>query len=145
MNKENTQAFLDSTFDSWFVPGLSDFVRVPNLTPMVDPDYLTNGKLDQAIECVDTYVRELQVAGLTRTVFRPEGKNPLIVYVVEGSSPQAKNVMVYGHLDKQPHFTGWDEGLSPIDPVIKDGKMYGRGSSDDGYSVFACMLAVKAG
>lgn len=40
--------------------------------------------------------------------------------------------------------SGWREGLSPIKPVIEDDKLYGRGSVDDGYSIFAAVLAVKA-
>ena len=52
--------------------------------------------------------------------------------------------MVYGHLDKQPYEEPWDEGLGPTDPVIKDGRLYGRGSSDDGYAAFSTMLAIKA-
>jgi acetylornithine deacetylase/succinyl-diaminopimelate desuccinylase-like protein len=56
---------------------------------------------------------------------------------------QTKNVMVYGHLDKQPYEEPWDEGLGPTNPVIRDGKLYGRGASDDGYSVFSTMLAIK--
>ena len=40
--------------------------------------------------------------------------------------------MLYGHLDKQPHGEGWEEGLSPIIPEIRGDHMYGRGSSDDG-------------
>ena len=52
--------------------------------------------------------------------------------------------MLYGHLDKQPWFDGWDEDLHPIKPVIKGDYMYGRGASDDGYAVFSCMLAIKA-
>lgn len=51
--------------------------------------------------------------------------------------------MVYGHLDKQPYEEAWDEGLSPTEPVIKEGRLYGRGCSDDGYSIFATMLAIK--
>lgn len=43
MNKEDTLKTVDAHWDNWFIPGLSDFVRVPNLTPMVDPDYLSNG------------------------------------------------------------------------------------------------------
>lgn len=43
-----------------------------------------------------------------------------------------------------PYNEPWAEGLSPTDPVIKDNRLYGRGSSDDGYAVFSCMLAVKA-
>ena len=51
--------------------------------------------------------------------------------------------MMYGHLDKQPHGEGWFEGLGPTKPVIRGDLMYGRGSSDDGYAAFACMLAIK--
>ena len=51
--------------------------------------------------------------------------------------------MIYGHLDKQPYEEPWDKGLSPTEPVIKNGRLYGRGASDDGYSVFSSMLAIK--
>lgn len=51
--------------------------------------------------------------------------------------------MVYGHLDKQPYGTGWNEDTPPTEPVIKDGCLFGRGGGDDGYAPFSCMLAVK--
>ena len=35
--------YIDTQFEPFFVKGLQDFVRIPNLTPMVDPDYATNG------------------------------------------------------------------------------------------------------
>jgi acetylornithine deacetylase/succinyl-diaminopimelate desuccinylase-like protein len=52
--------------------------------------------------------------------------------------------MMYGHFDKQPHMEGWLPGLSPINPVIKDGKLYGRGAADDGYAIFTAILSIKA-
>ena len=55
-----------------------------------------------------------------------------------------KNVFFYGHFDKQPPFTGWDENKAPTKPVIENGKLYGRGGADDGYSTYSSMLAVKA-
>lgn len=88
----------------------------------------------------------LQIDGLQRHITELENKPPLILYVIDppaNQSGSALNVLLYGHLDKQPWFTGWDEGLSPTDPVIKGDLMYGRGSSDDGYAVFASMLAIK--
>jgi len=54
-----------------------------------------------------------------------------------------KTVMLYGHFDKQPHFTGWAEGLGPTKPVIRDGYLYGRGGADDGYALFSSILAIK--
>jgi acetylornithine deacetylase/succinyl-diaminopimelate desuccinylase-like protein len=53
-------------------------------------------------------------------------------------------VLMYGHMDKQPEFTGWAEGLGPWTPVIRNGRLYGRGGADDGYAVFGSLLALKA-
>ncbi|HEX6320808.1 MAG TPA: M20/M25/M40 family metallo-hydrolase, partial [Burkholderiales bacterium] len=54
------------------------------------------------------------------------------------------NILVYGHLDKQPEMTGWREGLGPWTPKLEDGKLYGRGGADDGYAVFCALAAVRA-
>jgi acetylornithine deacetylase/succinyl-diaminopimelate desuccinylase-like protein len=94
------------------------------------------------MKLVDDYVNKLEIVGLHRKVFQPEGMPPLIVYVVDGQGCDT-NVMLYGHLDKQPWMEGWDEGLGPTSPVIRDGYLYGRGGADDGYSVFTVMLAIK--
>lgn len=42
MNKEATLKYVEENFEEWYVKGLADFVRIPNLTPMVDADFLTN-------------------------------------------------------------------------------------------------------
>jgi acetylornithine deacetylase/succinyl-diaminopimelate desuccinylase-like protein len=67
----------------------------------------------------------------------------MIVYRVEPET-WTKNIMVYGHLDKQPYDEAWEEGLSPTEPVIRGTRLYGRGSHDDGYAAFSTMLAIKA-
>lgn len=82
---------------------------------------------------------------MSKKIFDPENCPPLIVYVVEGSEGCNENIMLYGHLDKQPWMEGWGEGLGPTDPVIRGEWMYGRGGADDGYSVFSCMLGIKNG
>jgi len=65
----------------------------------------------------------------------------MVFFIYEGEGTQ--NVMIYGHLDKQPHMEGWDDDKGPITPSIIDGRLYGRGSSDDGYVPFSCLLALK--
>jgi len=63
---------------------------------------------------------------------------------VEGSDGKADGtVLLYGHMDKQPPFTGWREGISAYDPKIIDDKLYGRGGADDGYAIMASVIAIK--
>jgi len=143
INKEATDKFIDEHWENWYVAGLSDFIRCPNLTPMVDDTFLTNGLIEDCAKLVDDYINKLDIKGLSKKTFQPEGMTPLIVYVVEASGGSDKNVMLYGHLDKQPWMEGWDEGLGPTIPVIRGEYLYGRGGADDGYSPFSSMLAVK--
>jgi acetylornithine deacetylase/succinyl-diaminopimelate desuccinylase-like protein len=46
-------------------------------------------------------------------------------------------------MDKQPEMTGWAEGLSPWQPVLRGDRLYGRGGADDGYSTFASLAALE--
>src|SRR6202008_4891214 len=55
-----------------------------------------------------------------------------------------RTVLLYGHLDKQPEMSGWREGYGPWEPLLENGKLYGRGSADDGYAVFAALSAIAA-
>lgn len=111
---------------------------------MVDPDYQTNGLIQEAMKLTDDYINKLEVKGLTKHLFQPEGMNPLIVYVIEKSEGASdKQLMFYGHLDKMPWCEGWSEGLGPTNPVIRGDYLYGRGGADDGYAPFTCMLAIK--
>jgi acetylornithine deacetylase/succinyl-diaminopimelate desuccinylase-like protein len=49
---------------------------------------------------------------------------------------------MYGHLDKQPPLLPWAEGLGPYTPVIRNGRLYGRGGADDGYAIFGAITAI---
>jgi len=125
------------------VKGLSDFIEIPNLSPMFDAEFLSNGEIQKAMVLVENYINKLEIVGMTKHEFTPEGKSPMICYVVDPQGGSTKNVMLYGHLDKQPWLLPWGEGLGPCDPVIRGDYLYGRGGADDGYSAFSCMLAIK--
>lgn len=61
-----------------------------------------------------------------------------------GSDPQKKTVCIYGHLDVQPAALedGWDS--EPFTLVEREGKLYGRGSTDDKGPVAGWMNALEA-
>ncbi|KAI2652970.1 Cytosolic non-specific dipeptidase [Labeo rohita] len=69
---------------------------------------------------------------------------PPIVLGRLGSDPGKKTVCIYGHLDVQPANIedGWDS--PPFTLVEKDGKMYGRGSTDDKGPVLAWFNIIEA-
>jgi len=74
-----------------------------------------------------------------------EKRTPFLIVTIDPfNSPKNKEecVLMYGHMDKQPFLDGWI--TDPCEPVIKDGRLYGRGSSDDGYAFFTAVLSVKA-
>jgi acetylornithine deacetylase/succinyl-diaminopimelate desuccinylase-like protein len=79
---------------------------------------------------------------LTIDVHEIEGRTPVIFMEIEGDA--SGTVLMYGHLDKQPAMVGWEEGLGPWTPVLRDGKLYGRGGADDGYAIFATIAAIRA-
>nr|XP_042716355.1 cytosolic non-specific dipeptidase isoform X3 [Chrysemys picta bellii] len=77
----------------------------------------------------------------------PDGSKiplPPIILGKLGSDPQKKTVCVYGHLDVQPAALddGWDS--EPFTLVERDGKLYGRGSTDDKGPVLAWLNALEA-
>jgi acetylornithine deacetylase/succinyl-diaminopimelate desuccinylase-like protein len=136
------RAFVDGAWDASILPALSRYVTIPNQSPLFDARWKEAGHMDRAVELITTWIRSQGIEGLRLEVLRPEGRTPLIVAEVPGASPDC--VLLYGHLDKQPPMEPWGEGLSPWNPVVRDGRLYGRGSADDGYAAFAATTAIAA-
>jgi acetylornithine deacetylase/succinyl-diaminopimelate desuccinylase-like protein len=140
-------AYMDGIWDVEIVPALSDYIRIPNKSPAFDPDWQAHGHMEKVVAMFAGWARGKLAAfpGATLGVVRLEKRTPLIFIGVPGTS--AGTVLMYGHLDKQPEMLGWSDGLGPWEPVLKDGKLYGRGGADDGYAMFtslAALLALKA-
>ena len=100
--------------------------------------------MDRAARLIADYCRARPVAGLSLELLRLPGRTPVLFMEIPASAGALTQdtVLLYGHLDKQPEFTGWSEGLSPFEPVMRGDRLYGRGSADDGYSAFAAITAI---
>ena len=124
------------------VPQLCEYVRIPNKSPLFDPQWEQHGHMEAAIQLMARWCQAQPIDGMTVEIRRIAGRTPLLFIDIPGQIDDC--VLLYGHLDKQPEFTGWHEGLGPWEPVIRDGKLYGRGGADDGYAVFASLAAIAA-
>ncbi len=124
------------------VPTLREYITIPNQSPGFDPAWREHGHMDRAVALIAAWIEAQAVPGLRLEVLRVEGRTPLLFVEVPGEIDDT--VLLYGHLDKQPPMDGWSDGLGPWQPVIRDGKLYGRGAADDGYAAFAAITAIKA-
>ncbi len=141
MDKQKTKDFVDATWDDSIIPELCEYIKVPNKSPMFDPDWEQHGHMEKAVSMFESWCRQQPIKGMQIEVVRIEGRTPVLFIDIPGASDDV--VLLYGHYDKQPEFTGWDEDLNPWEPVIKDGKLYGRGGADDGYAVFGSLTAIR--
>ena len=142
MNTRDTCSFVDTVWDEEIVPALEDYIRIPNKSPAFDPDWERHGHMAEAVEQLRQWVESFPIQRAQVDVMTLPGRTPTLLVDIEGDAPG--NILWYGHYDKQPEFTGWEEGLSPWTPVIRNGRLYGRGGADDGYAVFGSLTAIAA-
>src|ERR1051325_3055631 len=136
------RAVVDEQWEKSILPAIEQYIRIPNQSPLFDPEWQKNGHMHKAVALARSWVEAQGVRGLTIEVKELEGRTPLIFMEIEGDA--SSTVLMYGHLDKQPAMIGWEEGLGPWTPVRRGDKLFGRGGADDGYAIFATIAAIKA-
>ena len=141
-----TQALneVSAAWDTKIVPQLQDYIRIPAKSPMFDADWQSHGFLDTVVRNTAGWIESQKVPGLTLEVLRLDGRTPVLFFEVAATNPSQQTVLMYGHLDKQPEFSGWRNDLGPWTPALLDGKLYGRGGADDGYAAYAAITAIQA-
>ena len=144
---EEIRSFINRTWDESIVPALCEYIRIPNKSPMFDPKWQEHGYMQSAIELLSEWCANSGLQNLSHRIVQIEGRTPLLfceIPATTDNSEDAPTVLLYGHYDKQPEFSGWRDGLEPWKPVIRDGRLYGRGGADDGYAMFGSLTAIRA-
>ena len=142
MENQTTAEFVNAIWDESIIPELCEYVKIPNKSPAFDPDWEQHGHMDKAVIMLEAWAKQQPIRDMQVEIVRIEGRTPILFIDIPGASDDV--VLLYGHYDKQPEFTGWDEDLDPWTPVIRDGKLYGRGGADDGYATFGSLTAIRA-
>lgn len=112
--EKNKERFLDE---------LLELLRIPSVSA-------NSAHKEDMRKCADKVRQRLLEAGAaTATVYDTDG-HP-VVYAEKIVDPSKPTVLVYGHYDVQPPdpLNLWHSG--PFEPVIKNGRIYARGSADD--------------
>lgn len=146
MDASQVDRYVGQKWDDEIVPQLVEYIRIPNKSPMFDADWVQHGYMDDAVRLMETWAKAQPIPGMQVEVVRLEGRTPLIFIDIPAAHGGSDSdcVLLYGHLDKQPEMTGWDDGLGPWTPVLKGDKLFGRGGADDGYAIFGSLAAILA-
>ena len=144
MDSISLKKYIEKQFNINILPNLKNFIRIPNLSPAYDINWNTNGLLLKAANLIVSFGKSLSLKNSEINLIQDKGYTPMIYIEIKASRlNDNRTVLFYGHYDKQPHGTGWDPDKSPINPIIIDNHIYGRGAVDDGYAPFSILTAIK--
>lgn len=133
----------EELWTSSVLPVLSDYVRIRCLSPEFDSGWAENGEIARAARLLAEWADGLALDGTTVEVVEIPGLTPVILADIAASPGRSgPTTVLYGHLDKQPPLGAWRAGLSAFEPVLEGDRLYGRGTADDGYSIFVAMGAI---
>jgi acetylornithine deacetylase/succinyl-diaminopimelate desuccinylase-like protein len=137
--------FVEREWDA-AMPVLMDYIAIPARSPMFDPEWATTGHIARAAALLRDWARARTIPGITVELVEVPGLTPVLLVEIPATHPELADhtVLLYGHLDKQPEMEPWAAGLGPWKPVLQGDRLYGRGGADDGYSVFAALIAIAA-
>src|SRR5690348_488386 len=118
-----------------FLNEMMELLRIPSVSAKKEH------KQDMAM-CAEAVKKSLLSAGAdTARVMQTDGFP--VVYAEKIIDENKPTVLVYGHYDVQPPepLELWDS--QPFEPVIKDGKVFARGSADDKGQFFMHVKALE--
>ena len=122
------------TIDREYLVGtLADLIRINSINPSLVPG--APGEAAIATSVAD----RLRRLGLDAVILESHLGRPSVIGALRGAGG-GRSLMLNAHLDT----VGVDGMPDPLAPVVRDGKMHGRGAYDMKGSLAACLAAVKA-
>ena len=119
---DKVKSYIEKNKDR-FLNELFELLRIPSISAQSDhkPDMT---------RCAEWLAASLMKAGADHAEVLPTEGNP-VVFAERIVDPKAKTVLVYGHYDVMPVDPRSEWRTEPFEPVIRDGRIWGRGADDD--------------
>jgi acetylornithine deacetylase/succinyl-diaminopimelate desuccinylase-like protein len=120
-----------------FTQELIDFVRIPSVSAI-------DAHKDDVVTAANWVVARMQAAGIENVRMMPTAGHPVVYGDWLHAGAGKPTILIYGHFDVQPAepFDLWDS--PPFDPVEREGKIFGRGASDDKGGMFIPIVSAEA-
>jgi cysteinylglycine-S-conjugate dipeptidase len=116
---------------------LEQLVRIPS----VSADPAAAPYLQASADAVAVLLRQ---AGLPQVDVLAAGGSQPAVLARRPAPPGAPTVLLYAHHDVQPAGPPADWDSDPFTPVVRDGRLYGRGAADDKAGIAVHLAALRA-
>ncbi|WP_068298028.1 dipeptidase [Pararhodobacter sp. CCB-MM2] len=120
-----------------FIDELKALIAIPSVS--ADP-----GHAPDMLRAADWVVARLKAAGIAEARVVPTAGHPVVFAEWLGAGSDKPTILIYGHYDVQPPepYDAWTS--PPFEPEIRDGKIWGRGASDDKGGVMAAILGIES-
>jgi acetylornithine deacetylase/succinyl-diaminopimelate desuccinylase-like protein len=119
-----------------FIQELMEFLRIPSISSL--PEHKED--VQRAAKWLGS---RMEAAGVESVQIMVTGGHP-VVYGECLGAPGEPTILIYGHFDIQPvdPLDQWDN--PPFEPVIRDGRIYARGATDNKGNLFIPIIVVEA-
>ena len=116
---------------------LFESLRIPSIS--ADPQFAGDQQ-----RMAQWLVDHMHALGLSNTKVMPTDGPPVAYGEWLGAGKDRPTVLVYGHYDVVPALMedGWE--TPPFEPVVKDGKVYARGATDDKGQLFIHVKSLES-
>jgi len=119
-----------------FLDELLEFLRIPSISSLPEHKEDVQG-------AAEWLAYRMERAGIESVRVLPTGGHP-VVYGEWLHASEGPTILIYGHFDVQPvdPLDLWDD--PPFEPVIREGRIYGRGATDDKGNLFVPIIVAEA-
>lgn len=119
-----------------YIGELTEYLRFPSISTLPE-------NKDDINRCASFTAEKMLEAGLDRADVMQTSGHP-VVYGERLRVEGAPTILIYGHYDVQPVDPVELWHSEPFNPVIKDGKIYARGATDDKGQLYMHIKAIQS-
>ena len=84
MDPKKTESFVNSLWDDSIIPELCEYIKVPNKSPMFDPDWEKHGHMEKAVEMLHAWCEKQPIDGMEIEIVRIPGRTPILFLEIPG-------------------------------------------------------------